>query len=393
MYIKLLLKIILGYVRIEVEGYYVERFINICTNKKILIWNLKREKGVKLYLNIGINEFKKISSIAKKTNCKVRILKKRGIPFFLNKYKKRKVFALFLIIILCLIYISSGYIWNIEIVVEDNLEIENIEQDLESLGMKRGTLKKNLDTEKIINELRLKRDDIAWVGINLEGTNVIVDIVKADNLPEIVNNSDYCNIIATKHGIITKITAQNGTALVNVGDTVQKGDVLIAGYMEGRYTDIRYVHSLGEVEARVWYEKTKEVSFKEDIYKETGNTENKYTIAFNNWNFNLYKNLSKFDLYESEIKQNNLKIFKDFYLPISITKITNKEQVKEEKVHSLEEAVDIGTQELRLKIEGEIENKENILGSNVKTSQKENSVIVTVTYEALEKIGENQKIE
>ena len=54
MLIKILLRYILGYVRITVEGYYIERFINICTTNKILIWNLKREKGVKLHLNIGI---------------------------------------------------------------------------------------------------------------------------------------------------------------------------------------------------------------------------------------------------------------------------------------------------------------------------------------------------
>ena len=92
MYIKLLLTLIMGYVRIEVEGYYVERFINICTNRKILVWNLKREKGVKLYLNIGINDFKNLVDIAKKTNCKVKILRKRGIPFLLSRYKKRKIY-------------------------------------------------------------------------------------------------------------------------------------------------------------------------------------------------------------------------------------------------------------------------------------------------------------
>ena len=56
MYIGILLRLIFGYVRVEVEGYYIERFINICQNKKILIWNLNRQKGVKLYLNIGIKD-------------------------------------------------------------------------------------------------------------------------------------------------------------------------------------------------------------------------------------------------------------------------------------------------------------------------------------------------
>ena len=59
MLIKILLKYIFGYVRVSIEGYYIERFINICTINKLLIWNLKRDKGTKLYLNIGIEDFYK----------------------------------------------------------------------------------------------------------------------------------------------------------------------------------------------------------------------------------------------------------------------------------------------------------------------------------------------
>ena len=393
MYIKLLIRLIVGYVRIEVEGYYIERFINICTNKKILIWNLKREKGVKLYLSIGINDFKKLSAIARKTNCKVKIMRKRGVPFLLNRYKKRKLFAIFLILILALIFTSSRYVWNVDISIKDNLELENISKDIENLGITRGIPKNRIDTEKVINELRLQRDDIAWVGIDIVGTSVKINIVKADKSPDIIKNTDYCNIVAKKAGTIQKITAQNGTAVVNVGDTVQKGDILIAGYMEGKYTDTRYVHSLGEVDAIILYEKSKEVRFNQDIYHYTGNEEDKYEISFNTWKIKLYKNFSKFNLYEITTEEKNIKLLDNFYLPISIKKITNKEQTKENKTYSIEEAVDIGEKELSPEIEKEIENKDMIIDKNVKKEEYENSVIVTVIYSVLENIGENQKIE
>ena len=329
MFIKLLVRLLLGYLRIEVEGYYIERFINICTNNNILIWNLKREKGVKLYLNIGINDFRRISTVVKKTNCKVKILKKRGIPFLLHRYKKRKIFAIFLILISILIFISSTYVWSVEIAVKDNLELDNIEQEIESLGISRGIKKKQIDTDKIINELRLKRDDIAWVGIDIKGTTVKINIVKADKVPNIVNNSDYCNIIASKSGVIKKIVAQNGTAVVNVGDTVQKGDILIAGYMEGKYTETRYVHSLGEVEAVVSYQKSKEVKFK----------------------------------------------------------------VNEEKEYSLDEAVKEGSDELTNEIEKNLEDKNEIVNKKIDFEEHEDGVVVSVIYEILEEIGEYQKIE
>lgn len=190
MYISILIRLILGYVRVELEGYYVEEFINECIKNKILIWNLKKERGVKLYFNIGIRDFKKISKPCKKTKCKVKIQKKKGLPFILFKYKKRKIFAILLIVICIFIYISSKYVWNIDIEIENNQELEGIEQDLEELGLVKGVNKKDIDTENIINQIRLKRDDISWMGIDIEGTNVIVKIVKSDEKPEIVDSSD-----------------------------------------------------------------------------------------------------------------------------------------------------------------------------------------------------------
>ena len=393
MYIGILLRLIFGYVRIEVEGYYIERFINICQNKKILIWNLKRQKGVKLYLNIGIKDFKKLKNIARKTNCKIKISKKKGIPFILHRYKKRKIFAIFLIIIAFAIYTSSKYVWNIEVQVEDNLQIEQIEEDLADLGLRKGVLKSKIETDKLINELRLKRNDISWIGIDLKGTNVIVKAIKADEKPELLDNSDYCNIVASKSGVITNIVAQNGTAVVNVGDEVHEGDILIAGYMEGKYTDKRYVHSLGVVQAKIKYCKSEKIFLNQERLRDTGNEEKKFQIKFNNFQINFYKTLSKFKIYDTIYTEKNLKIFSNFYLPISVVEITNKEQVKETQKYSKEEVIELGKEQLSKAIEKDIANKENILGVIVNTDEQEDFVEVCVTYEVLENIESYKKIE
>ncbi len=135
MWVKILLNYIMGYVRITLEGYYIERFINICTNEKITIWKLKREKNINLKLNVGINDFKEIAKIAKKLQCKIKIEKKKGLPFIMHKYKKRKVFVIALLIVILAIGISSNYIWNIEIKSENNEEFEGIYEDLQEAGL------------------------------------------------------------------------------------------------------------------------------------------------------------------------------------------------------------------------------------------------------------------
>ena len=393
MYVGILIRLILGYVKVEIEGYYIERFINICQNRKILIWNLKRKKGVKLYFNIGIQDFKKLKQIARKTNCKMKIQKKRGLPFLLHKYKKRKIFVVFLLVVAIGIYVSSGYIWNVDVQIEENKVIEGITQDLEKLGLKKGVKKSTIESDKMINEIRLKRNDISWIGIDLKGTNAIVKIVKADEKPEIIDSSDYCNIVAKKDGVITNIVAQNGTAVVNVGDEVKKGDILIAGYMEGKYTDKRYVHSLGEVQAKILYKESEKIYFTQETVRETGNEEKKFQIKFKNFQINFYKTLSNFKIYDTMYTEKNLKIFSNFYLPISVVEITNKEQVRETTIYNEQEAIELGKQLLSKSIEDKIENKENIIQVLVDTNKQEDYIEVFVTYEVLENIEAYQKIQ
>ncbi len=392
MFLKILLNYIIGYVRISIEGYYIERFINICTNNNILIWNLKRKNNIKMHLNCSISNFKNIVKIAKQTKCKVKIERKKGIPFILNRYRKRKIFLILLMLVCIAIFISSNYVWNIELKVEEDKEVAGIKEDLNEAGLVIGMRKSNIDTKEIVNKIRLKREDIAWIGIEQEGTNVIVKLVKADEKPEIINQEEYCNIVSEKEGIITKINAQNGTAMVKVGDTVQKGTTLIAGWMEGKYTGIRYVHSIGEIEAKVWYTKTKKVYYSEQQEELTGNEEKKYSIKFNNFKINFHKGVSKFKIYDTIDEEKKFKIFSNFYLPISVVKTTNLEKNVIQKQHTIEEAKDLGIKDLEQQLEKEISDKESILGKNVNTYERDGYIEVNVTYEVLENIGTNEKI-
>ena len=392
MFLKILLNYIIGYVRISIEGYYIERFINICTNNNILIWNLKRKNNIKMHLNCSISNFKNIVKIAKQTKCKVKIERKKGIPFILNRYRKRKIFLILLMLVCIAIFISSNYVWNIELKVEEDKEVAGIYEDLNEAGLVIGMRKSNIDTKEIVNKIRLKREDVAWIGIEQEGTNVIVKLVKADEKPNIINQEEYCNIVSEKEGVITKINAQNGTAMVKVGDTVQKGTTLIAGWMEGKYTGIRYVHSIGEIQAKVWYTKTKKVYYSEQQEELTGNEEKKYSIKFNDFKINLHKGVSKFKIYDTIDEEKKFKIFSNFYLPISVVKITNLEKNVIQKQYTIEEAKDLGIKDLEQELEKEISNKESILGKNVNTYERDGYIEVNVTYEVLENIGTNEKI-
>ena len=155
MYFKIIFYYIVGYVNIFVEGYFIEKFINICNKQKILLWNLKRDKTTIIYANVGIRDFKKLKAICKKTKCKIKIEGKKGLPFIFNKYKKRKIFAVGLAIVIISVIALSKFVWNVEIVGNEKINVEEIMIIANENGLKVGELKNKIDTKKIINKLKL----------------------------------------------------------------------------------------------------------------------------------------------------------------------------------------------------------------------------------------------
>ncbi len=392
MYFKILVAYLLGYITIEVEGYYIERFINICNSQKIFLWNLKRPKTTIMKANIAIQDFKRLKPIVKKTKCKIKISQKKGIPFFFHRYQKRKIFLLLSFIVILGIITLSNFIWNIEIIGTDKINPQEIEQLLADNDFKSGKSKANLNTKQVIDQVRLQRADIAWMGIEINGTNAIVKIVEADLKPDIIPEDEFCNIVATKAGMITKVSAQNGTPLVKEGEIIQKGSVLVGGWLEGKYTGTRYVHATGEVQAKVWYSEKIKIPFNQDKKELTGNEEKKYSVKINNFEINLGKRLSKFENYDTIETTKKLRLFSNFYLPIEINEKVYQEYQKQPVSYSLEEAKKMGEEELMKKLDEQIENKESILDKKVIENHTEEYVEVEVIYEVLENIGTKEKI-
>ena len=393
MFIKILFNYLLGYLNITIEGFFVERFINILASKKIFLWNVKKKNSSLLCANISIKDFKEIKDIARKTKCKVKINKKKGVPFVFNKYKKRKIFIILLLPIIIMIMISSMYVWNIDIVSSGDINEKELLEQLNEKGLAVGKIKRNVDTKNIITNIRLERSDISWMEINLKGTNAIVNIVKAEEKPNIIDDNEYCDIVSDKKGIITKITAQRGTIAVKVGDIVEEGTKLISGIMEGKYTDPRYVHAKGEVEAKVWYTKRRKSKFTREVSKQTGAEKEKYSIIFNNFRINLYKSLPNFEKYDTISENKKIKLFSDFYLPISIQKDTYKEIKTNDITYGKQELQNILISEMEKEFEQENFNDKNITNKTVNVYQKDKDTIeVELTYEVLETIGTEEKI-
>lgn len=391
MLIKILLSYIAGFMRINVEGYFSSRFINICTQSNILLWNTKTYNSCLFSANISIRDFRKIRKIARNTKCKVTIKNKRGIPFLFERYKKRKILIILITLMIIAMIIISNFVWNIDVECDETINQEEILDIAQKNGLEIGKLKKDIDINKVIRNIRLKRDDIAWAGVSINGTNAYIKLVKAEKKPKLIKQDEYCSIISCKEGIITKINVQNGTAVVKPGELVKKGATLVNGWLEGKYTGIRYVHAIADIEAKVWYSKKEKIYKKQEREEKTGKEEIKFKIKINNFEINLFKTLSKFQNYDTIVENKKIKLFSDFYLPIELIKVQNYETEKKQTMYTTEELKNHGIEVISQELEKNID-KNKIINKQINFEEQKDFIELEVIYEVLENIGTEERI-
>ena len=101
-----------GYVKVRVEGYSPERFLNMCSFHGIYIWGLS-PVGNAYEMYMTVSGFKKLRPLARKTHTKIFVTRKYGLPFFLIRYQKRRLFFVGAILCMVLLKVYAFFMWDV----------------------------------------------------------------------------------------------------------------------------------------------------------------------------------------------------------------------------------------------------------------------------------------
>lgn len=308
-----------GYYILIVEGIDTEKYLNFICKNKIPVYNVKRINNTKIEFCIDRGNLKKIKNIYRGNKFEVKIKQKTGIPFFVKRIYRYRTMLFSAIVSFLLLLSTTQFVTDIYIDCPEGIDKELLKQELQECGLKPGVYKKTINRKTIRDHIMQKIDEVAYLSINVKGTNVFVTITKKDDENAQTTKSNYCNIIASKNGIIEKVIARSGEAVVLVGDIVKKGDLLIQG---------ANTSSMPEVWATTFYESVQKKSYIETKNIKTGNSKNAYTLTFYDKKYKLIRNI-KYKDYIIENKTKEIKIG-NYTFPIKVVVSTFFEVKKEE---------------------------------------------------------------
>lgn len=386
-------KTVKGIMKISVEGFFIERFINLCLQEGVEIWDIERVNEGIVYLKIYPIVYENIKRIAEVTRCKVEILEKNGVPFVLKRYKHRKIFAALVAVVATVITITNLFVWQVEIEGEFSIPIEDIKMLLEEENLRVGVLKKDIDIDASKLNIALKREDIAWLGINLDGNKLIVEIVEKELVERDPFENTVGNIIADKSGIVEKIYVAEGTAMVRKGELVDEGSLLISGLVDSELSESRYVRAEGEILLKTTYVEKTKVPFEKDLVTKTGNVEKAYKMKIKNYLINLSNKVTNFEKYDTITREKVFSLFGQMETPLTLVE-ESFEEIQVERIHyTPKQAEELGIISNNEKLKEKIPKEAERTNYYNKVWENEEYLEVETVVQCLEKTGTYEKIE
>ncbi|MCB2292565.1 sporulation protein YqfD [Clostridium algoriphilum] len=318
-----------GIITMEIQSLIPEKFINLLWKNNVVVKNIRKINITTVILEVKLSDYGEISKVAKRTNTRVKIIGRSGVSFILIKLRSRTALLLGVVLFAGILYYLSTFVWNIEINTENYISPYELRNQIKSFGIRPGQRKKNIDVYEIENKITRSNDEIMWVKARIDGVKLKVDVIERQSPPIIVSNQTPCNLIATKDGIVSRVFTTGGTAIVIDGDVIQKGDILVKGE-QGKEEGLYPAHAQGEVIARTFYEKIKEVPLNKITKVKTGKSITNLYIKLANKKIYLKNSLIPYTNYD-KIENSNKLITKESYyeveeknIPADSTKIVKE---------------------------------------------------------------------
>lgn len=379
--------------------------MNLCANRGILLWNLcPAGKGYEA--DLYRKDFFLLKPLARKCRTRVRIVQKAGLPFFLFRNRKRKMFAAGFVLMAASVFLLSCFVWNISIEGNFSVSRQSVMEYLADRDIGYGTWKKNVDCRQLAADLRNAFPDLIWVSVRLRGTYLSIDVQENTDLPDREPTGDESagandpsaadgggtDLIADKGGIIVRMITRQGLPVVGEGDTVKPGDLLVKGEMEitdddGNVAAYRYAASDADVYVKSELTYRDVFPLAHEVMEYTG--ERRYGFYVNLFGkcFGINPGVDAFPEADVLCRERQLCLFDDFYLPFSAALVQAREYVTTVETYTKEEAQAIASAKFQKFLSENEEKGVQIFENNVKIDVSADSCRSYGTATAVQKTG------
>lgn len=319
-----------GTVRLQVSGVELERFLNRCAQARLAIWAVEREAPFVLSFLITRRDLPRLEAIAASAQCSIERKEPRGLPFFLLQFRKRYALLAGLLLFCTLIFLGSRTLLIIEVEGNQTVTTAEILSLLRQHGVRPGIYTPAVERGRLSNDILLQMDALSFFAINFHGIRAEVIVREKVPMPQLLDEGELTDVISAATGIVTAVEPLAGQPMIEEGQTILKGELLIRGLVEipgPMYSEtilgFAPTHAQGRVYARTWHSLTAAIPLRAAGKEPTGEEKTRYALNLLGHRFNFYQNgRISFEKYDKITESKQLSLRDGTLLPIGLEKET-----------------------------------------------------------------------
>ena len=384
--------------------------MNLCSNHDILLWDIKNQ-GEYYTMCITVSGFRKLKGIVKKTGTKVAIQERCGLPFFIPRMKKRKIFLIGLLGSLVFWMWMSTFIWAVDISgnysISEDIFMDFLRNHNVYVGMKRS----KVDIEELEKKIRQDFEIVTWTSARIDGTRLVIQVREhevdtggekmgdAAEQEEIKTaKSEFgSDLVAEEDGVIVNMVTRQGVPQVSVGMEVKKGDILVSGSVPVYNEDAtvkfyQYYDADADVYIRRQLRKKEELPLHYEKKEYTGEEKREMLLSIMDKDLVFRMGKIKYENYDKITDKKQVKLLENFYLPFYYGKSVNREYIVMDNIYTEKEVKAIFSEKLIKYIESLEEKGVQIIKKNVTINKNQKKWQMNMDFQIVEKTGKNVAI-
>ena len=378
-----------GAVRFELCGACPESVLNACAMQALELMDLESVDACTVRLTVFENRAEEFQALARRCMCETEKLSQSGGSKSRRLVKRRMLLLIFALLTAGLLFLSSLFIWDIQVLGCQKLTQAQVLRALSGCGVEQGSFRFGLNSDLVRSRVLVELPEIAWMTVNVRGSRATVLILEREEKPEIVAEADAADLVAAKTGVIARMSVLNGKAQVSPGQAVVEGELLVSGTMDSITALPRLVRASGSVTADTWYDLSAycpaEETGKTDETKKTF----RFALKIGKKRINFYfSGGNDIDGCDKIIHEYKLGVEGLFLLPVSLIReeICRYETAPKSSSGAEEEMRQTLYAYLSAAVDGEI------LSANYSVSESEGLLCVTLHAHCLENIARIREI-
>lgn len=171
--------------------------------------------------------------LCRKRGDSFRVLGRQGLWYVVGALWERKLLLTGLVFLLGLTMLLPTRVLFFRVEGNKAVPRARILWEAERQGLSFGASRRGVRSERVKNALLEAIPELEWVGVNTQGSTAVISVrERTAPAPTPEAKHQVGNIVAAMDGYILSVTVTQGTGLVQPGQAVKKGEILISGYTD-----------------------------------------------------------------------------------------------------------------------------------------------------------------